>query len=236
MLVPAPYDAFADFYNRDWGLEYHAQIMALLDRLLLSDLEPGSSILDVGCGTGTVAAQLLRRGFSVTGIDQSEKMLEFARANAPSGRFIQGDASNFRLDSACDAAIATFEAMNHLLEPLELQASFRCIARATRRVFVLDMNRESAFDVYWNGESVVEQDGLRCKLSSSYNPITQLAVCRTDVNGSQAEIFERYYDTALILNMLEAAGFRTVNRFDAKRDLGMTGSVAVGRFFYQCFL
>jgi len=37
-------------------------------------------VLDVATGTGLVAAELLRRGFSVTGLDQSEGMLDMARA------------------------------------------------------------------------------------------------------------------------------------------------------------
>ena len=36
-------------------------------------------VLDVATGTGLVAAELLRRGFSVTGLDQSAEMLEVAR-------------------------------------------------------------------------------------------------------------------------------------------------------------
>lgn len=36
-------------------------------------------MLDVATGTGLVAAELLRRGFRVTGLDQSEEMLEVAR-------------------------------------------------------------------------------------------------------------------------------------------------------------
>jgi len=36
-------------------------------------------VLDVATGTGLVAAELLRRGFSVTGLDQSTEMLDVAR-------------------------------------------------------------------------------------------------------------------------------------------------------------
>jgi demethylmenaquinone methyltransferase/2-methoxy-6-polyprenyl-1,4-benzoquinol methylase len=39
----------------------------------------GGHVLDVATGTGLVAEQLLRRGFRVTGLDQSAEMLEIAR-------------------------------------------------------------------------------------------------------------------------------------------------------------
>ena len=50
-------------------------------RFLVSRLpRDGGHVLDVATGTGLVAAELLRRGFRVTGLDQSPGMLARARA------------------------------------------------------------------------------------------------------------------------------------------------------------
>jgi len=48
-------------------------------RFLVSRLPPRGHVLDVATGTGLVAAELLRRGFDVTGLDQSPEMLAVAR-------------------------------------------------------------------------------------------------------------------------------------------------------------
>ncbi len=48
-------------------------------RFLVSRLPQGGQVLDVATGTGLVAAELLRRGFRVTGVDQSLEMLALAR-------------------------------------------------------------------------------------------------------------------------------------------------------------
>jgi demethylmenaquinone methyltransferase/2-methoxy-6-polyprenyl-1,4-benzoquinol methylase len=49
-------------------------------RFLVSRLpRDGGHVLDVATGTGLVARELLRRGFRVTGLDQSPEMLELAR-------------------------------------------------------------------------------------------------------------------------------------------------------------
>jgi demethylmenaquinone methyltransferase/2-methoxy-6-polyprenyl-1,4-benzoquinol methylase len=48
-------------------------------RFLVSRLPPGGRVLDVATGTGLVAAELLGRGFEVTGVDQSAEMLAVAR-------------------------------------------------------------------------------------------------------------------------------------------------------------
>jgi demethylmenaquinone methyltransferase/2-methoxy-6-polyprenyl-1,4-benzoquinol methylase len=48
-------------------------------RFLVSRLPRGGHVLDVATGTGLVAAELLRRGFAVTGLDLSPEMLAVAR-------------------------------------------------------------------------------------------------------------------------------------------------------------
>ncbi len=48
-------------------------------RFLVSRLPRGGHVLDVATGTGLVAAELRRRGFRVTGVDQSPEMLSVAR-------------------------------------------------------------------------------------------------------------------------------------------------------------
>lgn len=65
-----------------------------LDRIkdeIADTVRPGERILDLGCGTGTLAVRCLERGAHVTGLDSSTFMLEQARekvqrAGAP-GRF-----------------------------------------------------------------------------------------------------------------------------------------------------
>ena len=48
-------------------------------RYLVSRLPRGGRVLDAATGTGLVASELVRRGFVVTGLDQSSEMLEVAR-------------------------------------------------------------------------------------------------------------------------------------------------------------
>jgi demethylmenaquinone methyltransferase/2-methoxy-6-polyprenyl-1,4-benzoquinol methylase len=47
-------------------------------RFLVSRLPRGGHVLDVATGTGLVAAELRRRGYAVTGVDQSPEMLAVA--------------------------------------------------------------------------------------------------------------------------------------------------------------
>jgi ubiquinone/menaquinone biosynthesis C-methylase UbiE len=51
----------------------------------------GSKIIDIGCGTGRDAEELIRRGFDYTGIDASKGMLKVARNRVKGGKFEIGD-------------------------------------------------------------------------------------------------------------------------------------------------
>lgn len=231
----AQYDAFAEFYNRDWGVDYHAQLEGVLDRLLLPYLSPGDSILDVGCGTGQVAARLSSRGLRVTGVDESEAMLTLARQNAPGSTFIQGDARSFTLKPPAVASIATFEALNHVLDPADLERALTAMAESTSRVSVFDLLAEVAYNVFWNSTGTVEQGGERCEFESHFDVQSRIAACRVSVEGRETKITERCYDFHFVDWVLrDQIGYKHVQRFDGMRELGMSGDIAVGRVFYQC--
>lgn len=59
-------------------------------------LEPNTQILDVGCGTGREAEYLTKKGFSVEGIDLSERMLQIATKNYPDLVFRKMDIRNIK--------------------------------------------------------------------------------------------------------------------------------------------
>ncbi len=78
-------------------------------------LKPHGKILDVGCGTGyPVCAYLADRGFEVTGIDISEKMIEKAKElGLPDAEFYVEDVLTFSPDGKYDGVIA-FDSIWHI--------------------------------------------------------------------------------------------------------------------------
>ena len=60
-------------------------------QMIESKLPKGSKILDVGCGTGHLAAELARRGYDTWGTDLSAGMIDYARANYNAERYQVGD-------------------------------------------------------------------------------------------------------------------------------------------------
>jgi ubiquinone/menaquinone biosynthesis C-methylase UbiE len=73
---------FEDRVRPGWDEE-----VAQLERIVAA--LPPMRTLDVACGTGFLTRHLQGQ---VTGLDQSERMLEIARAAAPQATFVQGDA------------------------------------------------------------------------------------------------------------------------------------------------
>ncbi|MET8979525.1 class I SAM-dependent methyltransferase [Streptomyces sp. NPDC004539] len=74
-------------------------------------------ILDVGCGTGTLALLLARRGHSVTGVDPAGASLDVARAKsgADQVRWLHGDATGLP-DLAVDLALMTGNAAQAVVD------------------------------------------------------------------------------------------------------------------------
>lgn len=70
----------------------------------------GENILDVGCGTGDLAAKIQESGATVLGTDASADMIELAKQNYPTIQFEQKDAAQLDYNREFDAVFsnATF--------------------------------------------------------------------------------------------------------------------------------
>jgi SAM-dependent methyltransferase len=75
--------------------------LAALDLL---DPQPGETILDVGCGDGTLTVQIKERGAEVVGIDNSLSMIGAARSKGLDARLM--DAAELKFAEAFDAAFS----------------------------------------------------------------------------------------------------------------------------------
>jgi trans-aconitate methyltransferase len=90
--------------------------------------QPGERILDIGCGTGQLTAEIARSGAQVTGLDGSQEMLSGARKNYPGIEFVSGDAAAFHFPAPFDAVFSN--AVLHWVKNAEGAAA--SIARALR--------------------------------------------------------------------------------------------------------
>ncbi|MBV9762250.1 MAG: class I SAM-dependent methyltransferase [Acidobacteriaceae bacterium] len=241
------FDPFASIYNRFWGADYHGQAFPIVEKLLLNRLPERARILDLCCGTGQFTARVERHGFRVHGVDASERMIGYARLNAPAAEFTVADARNFSLDHTFEAAYSVFESLNHVRDLSGLAMVFASVRRhlSAGAPFLFDLNREQAFRFYWNDTHAIVADDAVCALRSRYDEAARLATC--DITTFQPEhcpserdghwirsdftVRQTCHDIGQVHDALSNAGFRGITLYDSQ-DIGMTGEIACARTFF----
>lgn len=236
------YDPFAASYNRNWGADYRAEAVPIVERLLLSRLKPGASVLDVCCGTGQFTREIAKQGYEVAGLDASGEMIRFAKENAPGIPFTVADAREFELGRKFHGAYSVFESLNHVPDLDGLGMAFLCVRRhlEPKGAFLFDLNREEAFQLYWNStDALVDPDHVMA-MRSTYNEDSRLATCEMTVFEPDGKskwtrrdftVHQTFHEIADVQQALLAAGFKDVSLVDAF-DAGMKGAAGHARTFF----
>ena len=131
---------------------------------------PAARTLDVACGTGFLTRHL--RG-PVTALDQSESMLEIARARDPEGVFVQGDALELPFADGSFDRLFTGHFYGHL-EEADRSRFLREARRVARELVVADAaQRPDREPEEWQ-ERILE-DGSRWQVYKRYFDAKALA-------------------------------------------------------------
>lgn len=77
----------------------------------------GENILDVGCGSGTIAKMLLEKGKKVIGVDIGKKFVGFCQSRYKRAIFCEADAQCLPFSSKCFDTIVCSEVIEHLENP-----------------------------------------------------------------------------------------------------------------------
>ncbi len=235
------YSPFAWFYNRHWAAEYHRQALPVIDMLLLRRLPRRSRILDLCCGTGQFTACLAGRDFDVIGMDSSREMLRFARQNAPGVNFIAADARRFALCRPFDAVLSIFDSLNHIMTLEDLAQVFRNVRDVLRPggVFVFDLNRREAFELFWSQTHAIVEDDNICITRGSYSSRERTARCDITMlrlldgwRRADAVIYQKCHPIEDVRCELGRAGFGETQIYDAHQELGMPEEMGWARTFF----
>lgn len=144
------FNAYARYYDLLYqDKDYEAEVSYIND--LISKYRFGAkSILDLGCGTGRHDALLEKMGYSVSGVDFSDAMLDQARKLAIPGRleFFKGDVRTVNLNKKFDVVVSLFHVMSYQTTDNDIFSAF-CTAKrhlAPKGVFIFD---------FWHGSGVL---------------------------------------------------------------------------------
>lgn len=108
--------------------QYGADLLGLLAP------QPGERILDLGCGTGHLTAEIAKSGARVVGADNSADMVRAAVMNFPDITFVQADARELAFDEPFDAVFSN--AVLHWIKEADevLDSVTRCLKPGGRIV------------------------------------------------------------------------------------------------------
>ena len=89
-------------YDRDFAFvsAYGAELLDWLNP------QPGETVLDLGCGTGELAAKIAGTGATVIGIDSDPAMIEASRQRLPGADIRVADAHDFTVEQPVDAVFS----------------------------------------------------------------------------------------------------------------------------------
>lgn len=138
------------------------------------------SILDIGCGTGTITAALARQRRAmaqgdqarVMGLDLSQAMLDAARQRDPAITWMQGDMTSLPDCGPLDLVVCCYNSLQHL-DAAGLGKAFRSVRRILRE------GGRFAFDLYRPNFDYIRRQ--------RDNDLTRLV---TDADGRTLEIRE----------------------------------------------
>ena len=105
--------AIYDLLYTGIGLKNFATEAAELHQTIQSARAEARTLLDVGCGTAALIAEM-RRWYSVAGVDLSPAMLDVARRRLPGVDLIEADMRTFDLGRTFDAVTCLFSSIGYM--------------------------------------------------------------------------------------------------------------------------
>jgi len=186
-------------------------------------------ILDIGCGTGRHSIELSKRGYEVSGIDLSERLLVTAREKAAeagvSPLFQCCDARDIPYKEAFELAIMICEGAFPLMETDEmnykiLQGAFQALKSGGKLIFTTlnglfpIFNSVEDFCNHNNAEGNAEYHENKFDLMTFRDHNVTTAI--DDVGNTMTlECNERYYIPAEITWLLHSIGFQEIGIYAA---------------------
>lgn len=227
-------EIFSRVYDGLMGeVDYGARADFLLAQLARHGKPSPQLVLDLACGTGSLAVELARRGLEVIGVDGSQEMLSVAMSKSagvtPPVLFLCQRMEQLDLYGTVEAAFCTLDSLNHLsgIDSLE-----RVLGRLHHFIepgglFVFDLNTPYKHrQVLGSNTFVYDTPEVYCVWQNTPGPDDSVDISLDfflPLGGGryrrQAEQFrEVVYPREQLLALLEDQGFRLLEELGDYRQ------------------
>ena len=237
-----------------YGTSRYTVFSQYLAKLALSRLEqdgtPGKRLLDLACGVGAGTTIFAQAGYEVSGIDNSEVMIEQAKVRlhnlGVSAYLNQQDIRTFALPHSVDVVVSLFDSLNYLLEESDLAQTFACVCQVLPLggMFVFDMNTAHGLATRWGTQDIIstnradvfEVNRHRYNRETCINTTTTTIFVRNEGEAAtkEAGCFHRYtevhrqrgYPNETLTALLHQAGMEVLSMEEvAEVQMGCAGGL-----------
>ena len=220
------YDGLAGSYDAMMTDASYCKRADWLERLFRKSSIPVQTVLDLACGTGTVACLLAERGYEVVATDASEEMLTQAmmkaadlEENAPV--FLHQTMPKLRLLEPVDAAISTIDSLNYLTRDRDIRETFLRVHRWLKPggQFIFDVNTPYKLRRMDQQMYMDETEDTFCVWRTFFSERTQICTYQVDLfqeleDGTWERSFEEHREKAWTMEQLQDflkdAGFEKI--------------------------
>jgi SAM-dependent methyltransferase len=210
------YSRLAEVYDEIVIDPCHDHWASFLHELWSTDPQGVRSVLDLCCGTGLLAGELIARGYRVVGVDAASAMLALARERlGPEVALRRMTLPDLMVDGDFDAAVCTFDGLNYLaLDELRLTMASVALRLRASGWFVFDLHTEAMMNFTIANPNVAGTSaGNDFVISSIVDPgartcDTRIELTRPRDGGPFSEQHRQYFHTnADVRASLHDAGF-----------------------------
>lgn len=229
------YEIFSQYYDElTENVDYEKRSKYFHKLIQKYKKSSGNVLLDLACGTGSMAEEMCRLSYDVIGADYSYGMLTRAMdKKLESGlpiQYICQDMRKLELYGTADAVICTLDSLNHLDNFNDVETAFQRVYDNMEigGVFIFDMNTPYKHrEILGNQIYIYDIDNIYCVWENNFEPEDNTVNIRLDFfelgedgkySRSCEEITEHAYEPEKIQRSLETIGFEVIGCYNADTE------------------
>ena len=195
----AYHDLAASYDRLTNDVDYEA-IVAFYHDILNNECLRPKTVVDLACGTGSVALILARMGYAVTGVDMSEEMLTAAWEKAMElenpPMFVCQKLQQLHLPKGADMAVCALDGLDYILDPADCKEAIRRVYKALNPggIFIFDVNTPEKLRAMDGQVFLDEDDDVYCVWRGEFDEQTNICSYGMDLFQRQGDAWHRSFE------------------------------------------